>query len=124
MSDKLDVATKRRKLHPRDRRSRRHGEWRQNIAAGMRAAKLRRRAAGLVTFPEAAVETCLAVYAIKRAADLREFETVNAGSHRYIHRATPRIGVEEFAVIAGWMGCTIKVGIIWHQSGVRVGSRM
>ena len=75
------------KLHPRDRRSRRHGEWRRNIAAGMRAAKLRRREAGLVTFPEAAVETCLAIYAIKRAADLGEFETVNAGSHRYIHRA-------------------------------------
>jgi excisionase family DNA binding protein len=87
MSEKLEKATKRRKLHPRDRRSRHHGDWKRNIGAGMRAAKLRRRDAGLMTFTEVSVETCLALYAIKRLVDSGELKAVNAGSHRYIHRA-------------------------------------
>lgn len=87
ISKKVDNPTAGRKVHPRDPRSRQHGEWKQTIASGMRAAKLKRRKAGLRTFTEAAVETCAAVYAIKRAVHLGELKAVDVGSHKYIHRA-------------------------------------
>lgn len=87
ISKKVGKPTKGRRLHPRDSRSRRHGEWKQNIGSGMRQAKLRRREAGLLTFTEAAVETCLAVYAIKKLVQRGELRAVDAGSHRYIYRA-------------------------------------
>jgi excisionase family DNA binding protein len=87
ISKKVGKPTKREsKLHPRDSRSRRHAEWKRNIRNAMRRAKLRRREAGLVTYTEAAVETCLPLYAIKRLIASGELKAVDAGSHRYILR--------------------------------------
>jgi hypothetical protein len=78
---KLQKATE---AHPRERRSPRHDRWKRSIGEGMRRAAQRRRAAGLVTFPEAAVRTLHPVYALKKMADAGELKVVRRGSRRYI----------------------------------------
>jgi hypothetical protein len=83
MSKKLEKATRELTLHPRDRRSSRYATWKRNIASGMRAAKLKRREAGLRTLTEVAVELCLPVSAIRTM----NFSIIEAGGRRYIRQS-------------------------------------
>jgi hypothetical protein len=73
----------RKKLHPHDSRSSRYTAWKRNIATGMRKAKLKRRAAGLLTFTEVSVELALPVSAIRRLG----LAVVDTGGRQYIRRS-------------------------------------
>jgi hypothetical protein len=56
--------------------------WRTNVAAGVRAAKLKRRAAGLLTPAEAAAETALPVSAVRSM-----FPVIKANGRCYIRQS-------------------------------------
>ena len=66
---------------PRKRGSRTYEVWRQNIANGMREAKLKRRQAGLMTPTEVGVELGLSRRSVE---DL--FPVIVAGTRKYIRR--------------------------------------
>jgi hypothetical protein len=70
--------------HPRERRSSRHKHWKVAISEGMRRAAKRRRAAGLVTFAEAAIRTLYPVGALKRMAATGELKILRRGVRCYI----------------------------------------
>jgi hypothetical protein len=59
-----------------------HRIWRANVVAGVRAAKLRRRKAGLLTLREVAAETCLPVGAVRKV-----FPVIQAGGRSYIRQS-------------------------------------
>jgi hypothetical protein len=50
----------------------------------MRRAAQRRRAAGLLSFAEAAVKTLHPIHALKQMADAGELKTVRRGVRRYV----------------------------------------
>ena len=82
MKQKLPKA---RKLHPRDKRSRRHAEWKKNIAAAMTAAKRKRvEVAHLLTLQQVAALTCLPVGAIRKMVDSGDLRCIQAGGRRYV----------------------------------------
>jgi hypothetical protein len=58
-----------------------HRIWRENVVAGVRRAKLKRRAAGLLSLTEAAVETCLPVSAVRKV-----FPVFYAGGKPYVRQ--------------------------------------
>jgi hypothetical protein len=58
-----------------------HRIWRANVIAGVRAAKLRRRKAGLLTLREVAAETCLPVGAVRKV-----FPVIDAGGRCYVRQ--------------------------------------
>jgi hypothetical protein len=70
--------------HPRAGRAPLHADWRRHISMGVREAKLRRRASGLLTFIEAGVEMALPEYSVKRMADLGQLHVVKVGIRRYV----------------------------------------
>jgi hypothetical protein len=57
-------------------------DWRANVAEGVRAAKLRRRAAGLLTLSEVAIELALPMGAVRKM-----FPVIRAGGRCYIRRS-------------------------------------
>jgi hypothetical protein len=57
--------------------------WHTNMVRGMRQSKLRRRASGLMTLREVAVDLCLSVKTIRRM----NFPIIAAGSRCFIRRA-------------------------------------
>jgi hypothetical protein len=59
-----------------------HERWRANLVNGVREAKLRRRAAGMLTLTEVAVELALPVRAIKKM-----FPLIRAANRCYIWRS-------------------------------------
>jgi hypothetical protein len=61
-----------------------HDAWRRKVSAGMRRAKRRRRAAGLLSLMEVAVGWELPLSFVKRKADDGELEVIRAGHRRYI----------------------------------------
>jgi hypothetical protein len=58
--------------------------WREAISDGMRRAKSRRRAKGLLTLTEVTVLYDLPKRFVTRAADLGELRVVKAGMRRYV----------------------------------------
>jgi excisionase family DNA binding protein len=64
-----------------------HGRWRSNVAKGMRRAHRRRRAAGLLTFAEAAAVTLWPVNALRKMADSGDLGFVQVGSRRYLRES-------------------------------------
>ena len=62
--------------------SKEHATWRANIASGIRAARSRRHAVGLMTVKEVATELALPVTAIKTL-----FPTIKANRRLYIRRS-------------------------------------
>jgi hypothetical protein len=86
MTEKLRKGSNQR-LHPRSQRSRRHRAWRKAVTDGMRAAKIRRRDAGMMTFTEVALELVLPLYGIKHMVAAGQLQAVEAGpKKRYIRR--------------------------------------
>jgi len=87
MRRKLEKAnTEPVKMHPRDRRSPEHIRWKKSISASMRKSRIRRRAAGLLTIEEAAVEMAFPSYTLHRMAECEQVHITLVGSRRYITR--------------------------------------
>jgi hypothetical protein len=72
------------RLHPRDKRSRRHAAWKRNISEAMTAAKRARREVGLLTLTQVAALTCLPIYSIRKMVDSGELRSIPAGNRRYV----------------------------------------
>jgi hypothetical protein len=76
---------KNKKPHGRKAGGLRPEARREAIKAGMRRAKRRRRAKGLLSLIEVAVLHDLPRQFVKRAADLGELRTIKSGRRRYVH---------------------------------------
>jgi len=89
---------KQKPLHPRDRRSPRHAEWKENIREGKLEASRRRKRRGLYTPRELALETRLA--SVNTVRDLIKrgiLPVFIVGTYRYVNRKdAERIIREQF----------------------------
>lgn len=75
-------------------------KWKEKIRMGMRAAKLRRRKAGLMTFMEVALDLCLPLYSVKRMVELNQIPAIQAGTRTYIRRAAVKAWMKEAGLAA------------------------
>ena len=85
---KLPKATKSKDaLHPRDRRSPRHAQWRARIGEGVRNAKQQKRLRGLYTITAAARQCPIPIsaHAIELMIAEQRVPCVLIGSKRYIN---------------------------------------
>lgn len=81
MKSKLRNASR---LHPRDPRSRRHGEWQKSVSEGMTRAKRKRQEVGLLTLAQVAAQTCLPLKTIKTMVSEGKLRSIGAGSRRFV----------------------------------------
>ena len=87
MGRKLEKATDSTLLHPRDKRSPRHEEWKRNIRRAMRRGTAKRQAAGALTPREMAGRSWLGMAAIYRLMDSGELPFVQVGNRRYVRES-------------------------------------
>jgi excisionase family DNA binding protein len=78
------VTPTQRKLHPRDARSPEYAAWRRSLSTGKRKATLKRRAKGLHTPAEIAVQFALPVAFVRRMVESGELPAITSGARRYV----------------------------------------